>query len=166
MTKAEAAGATHEKDVKEGSGESKKKGDQPLGKAMTVARTAVANLGIVDFITAHLEDITGRLEECENAAQNAPVDSNMLFVALALPILNGVIRIASNRSKLQGAITWATHEWRGHGPAEEGDFDPIAILSSLTLIYVVGEGRKLHKDSPVWESIVDHIRELGRELAS
>jgi len=31
---------------------------------------------------------------------------------------------------------------------------------------MVGEIRKLHKDSPVWESIVDHIRELGRELAS
>ncbi|HVR09901.1 MAG TPA: hypothetical protein VMW75_17790 [Thermoanaerobaculia bacterium] len=141
-------------------------GDKPLRQALKVADTAVEKLGIKAFIKDHLKDITGRLEECENAAQNAPVDSNMLFVALALPILNGVIRIASNRTKLQDAMRWATHEWRGDGQADPGDFDAIAILSSLTLIYVVGEIRKLHKDSPVWESIVDHIRELGRELAS
>jgi hypothetical protein len=149
----------------------------PPRRMCEIAAEAIDRLGVRDFIGKHLGDITERLKECESAAQNAPVDSDMLFIALSLPILNGVIHIASNRENLQRAIAWATHKWRGHPGAaprkRKKDFDPISILSSLTLIFVVCEGSKARSagekkkdkgNDQLWKDIVKHIRDLGKEI--
>lgn len=135
----------------------------PSRRVRKIAEQAVQELGIRSFIDNHLKEITRRLEECESAAQNAPVDSDMLFIAMSLPILNGVIHIASNQRNLRKAMEWATKTWGGE--SDPGEFDPISVLSALTLIFVVCEGWVKNQSSPVWNKIVSHIKELSKELA-
>ena len=115
-------------------------------KVLKNAADAVAKLDVEQFIEKHLRSLFQKLEECDNYAESAPVNGDMMFMALSLPIINGVIHIASNRTTLKNAMDWVLAKWK----VPHKDPDPLSILSALTLIYVVGRGWSEYKDD--WET--------------
>jgi hypothetical protein len=145
---------------------------------LRAAREAVERLDVKSFIQTHLTEIFDKLEECEGYARNELVNGDMMFMAFSLPVINGVIHIASNRRDLREASSWVVENWEGGE-----DADQVSILSALTLIYVVGEGYETYvkkyaenpTDSPetrkeklgkrdIWERIYGRVRKLSLEM--
>lgn len=139
---------------------------EPLpAEVLTSARGAVQKLEIEPFLTAYLGDIAQRLLDCEREAADAPVNANMIFVASALPIINGVIHIASDRERIGKAITHVQQSWK-----KNREFNPISVLSALILIDVVNRiWQNRNKQPPPgdlseWKSIMERMRVLGEEV--
>lgn len=140
-----------------------------------VAKQAVEKLDVSSFIQTHLTQIFDKLEECEGYAKNELVNGDMMFMAFSLPIINGVIHIASNRRSLREATSWVVENWEGGK-----DADQVSILSALTLIYVVGKGyeryvkgyaenltdsQKIRDEKRlIWQRIYDRVRKLSLEM--
>jgi hypothetical protein len=103
------------------------------------------------------------LEECDRFAEDADLNGDMMFIALSLPIMNGIIHVGSNRSDLRKAIEWILSKWK----TENKEPDKISILSVLTLMYVVAKGWEAHKNDlgkrDIWLRIVSRVRKLSSE---
>jgi len=124
-------------------------------------------LDVRPFIKDHIDPIYSKLEECEEDAKRAPVNSDMMFLALALPVINGVIHIASNPTALRDAMDWVTSKWAE--PKREPP-DAVSILSALTLIYIVYTGYMRykqdedHEKKEKWLSIWTRAKKLAEGL--
>lgn len=129
------------------------------------AATAVEYLNIKKFLGDHGETIYSRLEECESYAKKADFNNDMMFIALALPVINGIIHVASTRGDLSRATEWVVREW-SIGPKEPIP-EKVPILSALTLIYIVAMGWKTYNrqagKGEIWESIRDRVQKLSTE---
>lgn len=140
-------------------------GDEVGKEVGAVAAQAVRILDVREFIQHQMPTLHDKLVECEEYAQSADLNDDMMFVALSLPIINGVIHIASDGRHLREAKEWVVSRWKGEGNKEP---DPVSILSALTLIYVVVEGWRLYKDDPekkeLWESILNRVKILSSEI--
>jgi hypothetical protein len=136
----------------------------PPRTVLQTATTAVEMLDVRPFVRKYIEPILSKLEECEQDAASSPVNSDMMFLALTLPVINGVIHIASNPKALRESMAWVTEKWQ----EPHGDPDPISLLSALTLIYIVVEGWNRYKDdatkSQVWRSMLNHVKTLSQGL--
>lgn len=124
------------------------------------AAEAVELLEIKPFFNAHMETIFTKLEECDSYAQSADFNGDMMFIALSLPVINGMIHIASNRKALNKAMDWVISQWKE-------DPDRISILSALTLIYTATKGLEKYGDDPqkqaVWKRITSRVQKLSTE---
>ena len=121
---------------------------------------AVRVLGVHDFITSSIAHFGPKLESFHTYAKTAPGNGDMIFMALSLPIANGVIHVGSDGDSLKRAKTWIQRATVGQNP------DPFSILSVLVLIAIAQEGRRRHADSAeekaIWEEIAERMENLAR----
>lgn len=155
--------------LNEGSNEDQTEADEASrDETARAAVTAVRKLKITPFLKAHEERIFTKLEECDGYASNADFGGDMMFIALALPVINGIIHVASTRDNLEAASDWVVKEW-GEGPKNP---EKVPILSALTLIYVVAIGwDKYEHPAPdqsiaegkkvIWERILNRVQKLS-----
>jgi hypothetical protein len=134
----------------------------PTSKA---ARVAVELLDLEPFFTPeNLRSIFNKLEECDRYAQaSADFNGDMMFIALSLPLVNGIIHIASNRNGLRRATEWVVKEWQ----EDDKDPDKVSILSALTLIHLAVKGWQRFRDDPTkrnaWKRIIFRVQKLSTE---
>ena len=121
---------------------------------------AVRLLGVQDFITNSIAHFGPKLESFHTYAKTAPGNGDMIFMALSLPIANGVIHVGSDGDSLKRAKTWIQRATTGRNP------DPFSILSVLVLIAIAQEGRRRHstslKEKATWEEIAMRMENLAR----
>jgi hypothetical protein len=109
-------------------------------KAKDIAKDAmwvVNNLDIKDFIDDHWPKISQKLIECEKFAREVRYGPDMMFVSMAIPLVNGIIHVASTRDKLIKTTKYFSDEWKRAGIKEP---EKVPIVSALTLIYLVSKG--------------------------
>ncbi len=130
-----------------------------------LANDVVELLGVEDAITREIErkgddSLFARIEECDKFAIDAPVNSDMMFLALSLPIANGLIYFATSRERLRIAREWIQTNWHDKD-------DPISTLAALTLIYIVKRGwREYHSRADkqdVWVRINRRVEKLKHD---
>jgi len=133
------------------------------------SRTAIEYLGVAETIRREAEreggdSLFARLEECDAFAEAAPVNSDMMFLALTLPIANGLIYFGTSGDRLRRAREWASHRW----PQQQED--PNSTLAVLTLIYIVKLGWRRFKEVPeklpVWSRINQRVEKLKQDSES
>lgn len=122
---------------------------------------AVRILGVARAVQAEADILFPRIEECDSFAEGAPVNADMMFLALSLPIANGLIHFATSRQKLNEARDWVWRRWKGQ--ADEPD--PISTLAALTLVYIIDQGWRHFKDVPEKRKIWQRIRTRVEKLA-
>jgi len=136
------------------------------GGTQRAARKAVEELNIEPFIKKHRPSIFNKLEECDHYANSADFNGDMMFIALSLPIANGIIHVASTREHLRKATKWVVDQWKSDA---NQDPEKISILSALVLIHVAGEGWNKYKRSrdkekrEIWKRIHDRVQVLSTE---
>lgn len=99
-------------------------------------KTVIDSLGIEEFIAAHWDKIYRKLTECEMYVSGVSLGSNMLFVNMAIPLVNGIIHVASTRERLLGTTKDISKIWPAMPEPEK-----VPIVSALTLIYLVTKGQ-------------------------
>jgi hypothetical protein len=113
-----------------------------LSAAKTIAEAAeqvVVRLGIEVFIADQWEKIEPKLRECERYAQaSVAFGGDMIFISMAIPLVNGIIHVGSNRSDLTTTTEWISKEWRNASLTQ--DPERIPVISALTLIYLITIG--------------------------
>ena len=129
----------------------------PPPQLVEKAREAVTKLQIATFLDEHWSALFGKLEEADENAQTAPIDADMMFIVLSLPIASSVIHLASSRPALAEARRWVADEWGK-------DADPVPILSALTLARIAVEGLAKNSNSEVWQRIMARVAELTDDL--
>jgi hypothetical protein len=126
-------------------------------KKQADARHAAENeLEIKRFFEEHKGQIYEKLKDCDKFALQAGPQSDMIFVAESLPIINGIIHVGSTRQRLTEANKWVRETWGESA-------DPLIILSALVFVYVVEEGAKQFKgtaEQPVWDRIQGRVKKL------
>jgi hypothetical protein len=124
---------------------------------------AVTKLGLDKAVREYFDTLDARLEEADERAQNTPVNSDMMFAALSLPIANGLIHFASTREKLISAEVWIREQLED---TRQEDVDPLATLSALTLIYLVHEGYVRNRADPkkaeTWNRMIGRVKNLQK----
>jgi hypothetical protein len=85
----------------------------------------------------------------------------MIFMALSLPIINGIIHVGSTRKDLVSASEWIRGKWQ----SMEGEkLDAIPTISALTLIYIIAKAWSRYRNDParheIWDSIRDRVQML------
>ncbi len=125
---------------------------------------AIRLLNIEPFFNEdNLRSIFKKLEECDDYAESADFNGEMMFIALSLPIVNGIIHIASNRNDLRRATQWVVQEWKD---GANKDPDRVSILSALTLIYLAVKGWQRFRESSkreIWKRIITRVQKLSSE---
>src|SRR6185295_12980898 len=99
-----------------------------------LADEVVDKLGLQKALKEYDDEVHARLKQANEDAEAAPMNSDMIFIALALPMVNGLIHFASTRARLQEAMKHMTNDWK---VSEEAD--PLSTLSALTLIHIANE---------------------------
>jgi hypothetical protein len=113
-----------------------------LSAAKTIgdaAEQVVVRLGIEKFIEQQWEKIATKLDECDEYAVAAKnFGGDMIFISMAIPLVNGIIHVGSTRDKLTATTNWIAKVWRQASLA----YDPerIPVISALTLIYLITKG--------------------------
>lgn len=131
-------------------------------------------LEVEEFLSRNMKAILDKIEDCDQIASSADFNGDMMFIALSLPIANGVIHIASNRRALSHATGWLIKNWEPDDEEnpdkdrpDKEDPDKISILSALMLIYIVMQGWEEYKSvkdkRKMWERIRIRVQKLSTE---
>lgn len=128
-------------------------------KEVNAATAAEKLLNLEEFFSRQKELVYERLEHYDKIATEAGANSDMVFIAEGLPIINGIINVGSTQHDYNEAITWVKKEW-GHMA------DPLLVLSALVFIYVVDRGAIDHmaEEDIAKQATWEHIRERVRRL--
>lgn len=134
----------------------------PDKEVLQLADEAVDRLKLPAFFEEHpdyLQTVHNRLEEIDDEAVNAKVKGEMTFMALSLPLTNGIIHIGSNRRGLREAVDWARVNWIDWP-------DPLSILTALTLVYIVRRGWEQNRGTDnraKWARIGERVKMFSEE---
>lgn len=110
-------------------------------------------LKVKKFFEVHREAIYKKLEECDEIAAHAPTNTDMIFIAESLPIINSIIHVGSDRKTLGEASSWVRDTWGDEA-------DPLIVLSALLFIYVANKGAEENLEDPVWRRIHRRVQKL------
>lgn len=112
-------------------------------------------LRIADFLSGHGPNIYERFEEFERkvktsqAAQPETVQ-DLTFIALCLPVVSGLIHVATTKADFDEALSWVA--------SQSPQIDGTAMLSALTFLYIVQEGEKALEGDPEKRELWAEIR--------
>ncbi len=136
------------------------------------AEKVVEDLGIDGFINEHWPMIWEKLRECEEYAKaSLKFGGDMIFISMAIPLVNGIIHLGSDRRRLASTTESMSEVWKrvSMTPAP----DRIPAISALTLIYIITKGwkgaRKLKRDDPekeLWKRMQRRVQRLCSDKAS
>jgi hypothetical protein len=107
-----------------------------------IAKDAVERIGIASRIEEMRKPLHEQLRRCESIASASAVDADTMFFSLALPVVHGLIQLTTSRPRLAKGVAWVHENW----PGSDDAVDPLAILTALTLLYVVRSAVE-HADS-------------------
>ncbi|HJU56226.1 MAG TPA: hypothetical protein VJ715_16710 [Pyrinomonadaceae bacterium] len=144
------------KEYKANTDETKKEARNSYDSAMVMERL----LDVREFFLAHKDRIYSKLEDCDQIAKRAITNTDMLFFAESLPIINGIIHVGSTREDLNKATEWVRENWEGSAA------QPRIVLSALLFHYVTKEGVKEFTDSTdqskriTWSRIDERVGRL------
>ena len=100
----------------------------------------IDKLEIDGFIEDHWDEIEKRVLDVERRVEEAKKEGkleqggNVIFVAECLPFVAGIVHVGSNLDKFRVARKWVD--------AELPNADAVSVLSALTFLYLVMEGKK------------------------
>jgi hypothetical protein len=123
-----------------------------------VATEAVRRLDVEGFISKNLDSLYEKFEEAD---RTAPAGDDIAFVALSEPTVKMIINFASGRKDLLDAMSWVREQWKD----KTRDPDALAILSMLTLLYIVRKGIK-HGDPArreTWRRFSERLSSLKEQ---
>ncbi|HEX8501392.1 MAG TPA: hypothetical protein VF659_12490 [Pyrinomonadaceae bacterium] len=138
-------------------------------KAKNMAKDAVSvvrDLGTEDFIKQHWDKISEKLIQCEKFANEVSYGADMMFVSMAIPLVNGIIHVASSRDKLLKTTKRFADDWKRAGIDEP---ERVPIVSALTLIYLVTRGLEYSEgeadalNHPLWERMKLRVQHLSSD---
>lgn len=122
---------------------------------------AVKWLRVGTFIRESVPHFGPKLEKNHEYAK-ARGTSDMIFVALSLPIANGVIDVGSDQEAVSLARAQITRATGGRSP------DPNSILSVLVLMAIVKEARAYYSrqagKQEIWAEIGQRMEGLAKGL--
>jgi hypothetical protein len=128
-------------------------------QSAALAARAVEILALDDFIQERLDALFAKLEQFDHEADTMPMNSDLMFGALSLPVANAVIHVASTPARLRDARAWLAGWWGGE-PS-----DVMNVLSALVLIYIVmSMWDRYHADAEHRHRairIVNRVQKLG-----
>jgi hypothetical protein len=107
---------------------------QTLSEVDDVATQAVQRLDIEDDIATNLDALYEKLKEADRGAP----DDDVRFVASGEQMMRTFIYYFSGRKNALDAMAWVGEQWKG----KTSDPNPMTILSTLSLRYLVEEGLK------------------------
>jgi hypothetical protein len=132
----------------------------------SLADEVVHKLGLQKALNEYGDEVHARLKQANEDAEAAPMNSDMIFIALALPMVNGLIHFASTRGRLQEAMKHMTNDWKVSDEA-----DPLSTLSALTLIHIAnralaegGRSNRHPEERDTWSQIRKRIELLKRDM--
>ena len=111
---------------------------QTLSEVDDVATQAVQRLDIEKDIATNLDALYEKLKEADRGAP----DDDVRFVASGEQMMRTFIYYFSGRKEALDAMAWAGEQWKG----KKSDPNPMTILSTLSLRYLVEEGVKKESD--------------------
>jgi hypothetical protein len=118
---------------------------QPETTEFEKPRIAVEDkLKVKDFIERHIDGILDRIEHSYLNSKDEPA-GHLTFIAECLPIVSFVVHVGSSRGDFKAATEWV-HETLP-------DADPGSVLSALTFIYLVAQGRKRYSGNDETASV-------------
>jgi hypothetical protein len=124
-----------------------------------LAEEAVDIIGVRDVIAEKADTLFAQLEACETFSSGS-LEADAYFIATSLPIATAVIHHRTPKEQLQHAREWAHEHW----PDEQ---DAGVVLSTLTLVFIIGEGwkryEKIAAKRALWERIRLHLASLAEE---
>jgi predicted RNase H-like nuclease (RuvC/YqgF family) len=114
---------------------------------------------LIPFFERHEDHILSKLEECDEIAEKARKNKDMIFFAESLPIIDGLIQVGTTRDEYKNALKEVGEEW--------GDDIAANVISTLTFLYVAEQGRKLAerhlRKKEVWDRITARVKRLEPE---
>ena len=132
---------------------------EAASKEAQAALIAEKYLNLEKFFNDQRSLIYERLESFHEIAERAGVNSDIVFIAEGLPIINGIINVGSKPSNYQEAVRWVRSR-----PTWGEEADPLLVLSALVFIYVVDRGYAEHmhdaQKMATWERIHDRVGRL------
>jgi hypothetical protein len=114
-------------------------------------------LKVAQFIDSHKDQIYAKMEANYQRVRDEQ-QAHLMFVALSLPLVSGVIHVGSTLQDFKRASEWVKQKLRVA--------DPVAILSTLTLVYIVEKGLREFADSgdlarkEQWEGMNEWMQSL------
>jgi hypothetical protein len=146
-----------------------------LSAAKTIADAAeqvVVRLGIEKFIDQQWPKIDEKLRECEGLAKlTQTFGGDMIFISMAIPLVNGIIHVGSDRDRLSKTSEWIAREWRK--PTLTYDPERIPVISALTLIYLITKGWKATRTlkgkderKELWKRMQKRVQRLCSDKAT
>jgi TIR domain len=130
----------------------------PNSVQFELAKIAVEDqLRISGFIETHKHEIYTKLEQSYRQVIERDHSSTVFFIEV-LALVSGIVHVGSNMDDFKRATTWVRQS--------RPDVDPVSILSTLTLFYVVEKGwREFSLSSDmlkrsIWEGIRNGMQAL------
>ncbi len=129
------------------------------------AKTLVEDdLDLEAFFNRHQDHILDKLEECEETAEKAKSNRDMIFFAESLPIIDGLIQVGTTRDEYKKALARIRADW-----GEE--IEPANVISALTFLYVARRGQEIAeyggakkpRDKTLWNRITARVKKLEPE---
>jgi len=128
------------------------------------ARVAVEEqLDLTEFVRTYRPRLYDLITSCEDplSAADCDVDSGSSMVTAALPLTARIVLAGSSEVDFRRAVAWVSAVL----PAA----DPVSVLSALTLIYLVNQGREGALGDPdraqVWQRINCEVESLLESAA-
>jgi len=137
--------------------EAVKKALKARSEANQVSQAAVLAelvLPVKKFFETYKPKIYENLEKCDEIAQKAKANGDLIFVVESLPIIYGIIHVGATREELNGAIKWVRDNW--------GEItNSLNVLSTLVFHYVVDRGVEEFSNNDdkaeIWKRIKERV---------
>ena len=112
------------------------------------------HLKIDRFLESQKAEVFGRLEDRYNEVKDE-VEAPLLFIAESIPLVSGIIQVESGVANFRAAVRWAK--------ACVPNADPGALLTTLTLIYILQRGAAYYEEKgndekrETWERMAETV---------
>lgn len=143
-------------------GRSRPSASDPLkDPVFKTAAALVRELGAAEFVRLYGDTLHSKILESDTFAENTPGNGDMMFMALMMPITNGIIHLSADRQTIEGRLRWVRRRWKRHP-------DPHSVLSLLMLAYVARTGWDANSEGPrrkQWNRVLERVRHLSRGIS-
>jgi hypothetical protein len=128
-----------------------------------VAAEAVRLLDVRDFIDGNIESLAAKIEDANLKADASGDERDARFAVLSLATAAMIIEFFSNHKDLAAAETWVREYWG----SDTAGRDARAILTALTLLYIVQQSVHRYGDDPargtIWQQITDRLAAIREQ---
>jgi hypothetical protein len=127
------------------------------------ATAVVRELGIENAVDEKIDLLYNRLIDEESDAVRRADGRKVSILASLLTTVNVFINYASTRRRLDTALDWLRHDW-----GAESQQEAVSLLGTMTLLYIVDAGMRLHASDPdklkTWSRLRQYVGDVEAEV--